>query len=182
MKTTEKKLSLGLVSGRNIWKVKYANVLQVAKKAVTELGIERVWVAPSCSLIHSPILLEPEKKLPGNLKSVLSFATEKLSEVVTLAKLAAEVPSEDVVAENAALWKAFSESPELNNSQVHYQVANLKEDDFKRKSAFALRNKKQREVLHLPSFPTTTIGSLPQTAEVGMARNLFSLTNKKNCR
>lgn len=170
LKPTQKTLSLGLVSGRNIWKVKYATAFPPLQKAVAELGGDRVWVAPSSSLLHSPILAEPENELPAFLKSVLSFATEKLDEVVTLAKLATGAVSNDVIAENTAVWEAFLKRPELNNVEVRERINNLKPSDYQRKSVFAVRNKKQRDILHLPPFPTTTIGSLPQTTEVRNAR------------
>lgn len=172
VKPTNKILSLGVVSGRNIWKVKYATALAPLKKAVAELGDERVWVAPSSSLLHSPILAEPENNLPPFLKSVLSFATEKLEEVATLARLATATTTagDDIVAENTAVWDEFLKRPELNNVQVRDRIKNLKESDFNRKSTFAVRNKKQKAILNLPLFPTTTIGSLPQTAEVRNAR------------
>lgn len=171
LKPTTKILSLGVVSGRNIWKVKYSTALPPLKKAVAELGVERVWVGPASSLLHSPIFAEPESNLPAYLKPVLSFATEKLDEVATLARLAiGGVVTEDKVSENTAAWNTFLSRPELNNVQVSERIKGLTVADFERKSVFAIRNKKQKNILKLPLFPTTTIGSLPQTTEVRNAR------------
>lgn len=162
-------LSLGLVNGRNIWKIKYDATNTLLKKAVASLGAERVWVGPSCSLIHTPITLQGENKLDETLKSVLSFATEKLSEIIVLAQLPF-VAHSDVIEKNSSEWKSFLSSPKLNNTLVRNTLAALKPEDFKRKSVFAQRRAVQQQLLKLPTFPTTTIGSLPQTAEVRNAR------------
>jgi len=168
VKPTNKILSLGVVNGRNIWKVRFSKAVAPVRTAVQSLGVDRVWVAPSCSLIHSPITLEGEKKLAANIKSVLSFATEKLDEVVALKK-AATVTNDEIENENTKTWEAFLALPELNRKEVHDRVAKLSASDYKRKSNFSTRREAQK-ALGLPPLPTTTIGSLPQTTEVRNAR------------
>jgi len=169
VKPTGKTLSLGVVNGRNIWKVRFSQALAPLRQAVEQLGAERVWVGPSSSLIHTPITLQGENKLAPSLKSVLSFATEKLEEVVALKNAVAQADAE-YEKTNTDTWKAFLSLPELNIKEVHDRQAKLTPDDFKRKSDFQTRRTAQIKALNLPPFPTTTIGSLPQTAEVRNAR------------
>eukprot|EP01117_Protostelium_nocturnum_P008528 TRINITY_DN305_c0_g1_i1.p1 TRINITY_DN305_c0_g1~~TRINITY_DN305_c0_g1_i1.p1 ORF type:complete len:812 (-),score=219.14 TRINITY_DN305_c0_g1_i1:98-2422(-) len=168
-KTNDKIVSLGLVNGRNIWKIQFEKASSILKTIVDALGPTRVWVAPSCSLVHSPITLQGENKLDAELKSVLSFATEKLDEVIALKN--SILSSEDKFAQdNAAIWKNFLAHPALNRKEVHDRISKLSEVDFHRRSKFDTRRKAQIQSLNLPAFPTTTIGSLPQTTEVRNAR------------
>jgi len=164
-------LSLGVVDGRNIWKANYAQVLPVIEQVSSVLPADRIWLAPSSSLIHSPINLDKETKLDPALRSVLSFATEKLDEIVVLARLAKATSGDDAARkENTAVWTAFSQHPALNRADVRARLEKLTPADYARHSSFSVRKDLQRAKLNLPLFPTTTIGSLPQTAEVRSAR------------
>lgn len=168
IKSTNKILSLGVVDGRNIWKAQYAKALPAIKQALSVLPVDRVWLAPSCSLLHSPISLAKESKLNPVLKSVLSFATEKLEEVVSLARIA-QSDNNSLLQENSATWTAFLAHPDLRKTHVRARLDALQPSDYRRNSPFPSRKATQRS-LNLPRFPTTTIGSLPQTAEVRSAR------------
>jgi 5-methyltetrahydropteroyltriglutamate--homocysteine methyltransferase len=166
----EKILSLGIVDGRNIWKNNYDASLAVIAKAVSVLGNERLWLAPSCSLLHSPVTLENETSIDPEICDWLAFADQKLIEVTSLARLAAGSANDGDLIENRAVHQARSTSSRIHDARVKAKVSFIIEGDKRRKSAFATRQKIQREKLQLPLFPTTTIGSFPQTAEVRAAR------------
>lgn len=165
-------LSLGLVNGRNIWITDLSKAVETAKKAVDVLGSENVFIAPSCSLLHSPHSLEREVKLKSEIKSWLSFAVEKLSEINTIAKAASGKESEvsKHLESNKKIIEERKSSKLIHNDEVKKEVKNIKESDFKRKSEFTARWKVQQEKLKLPLFPTTTVGSFPQTKEIRLAR------------
>jgi len=168
----EKVLSLGVVDGRNIWKVKLDEAATFVHRALAVLPVDRVWIGPSCSLIHSPISLDAEKKLPASLLSVLAFANEKLDEIAALSKLV-QGGSTTEIEENTVTWQSFLALPALNKTEVRDRLKNLKPSDFSRQSPFPVRKAAQQRILNLPPFPTTTIGSLPQTSEVRAARLKF---------
>jgi 5-methyltetrahydropteroyltriglutamate--homocysteine methyltransferase len=154
-------LSVGCVEGRNIWLTNFADASTLLSRAVDALGAQRVIVAPSCSLLHVPHDLRGESKLPVRLKSWLRFAEEKLGEIVALAKCDAEA-----AAKNAEAIADREAAESSTNREVRTQLEALKESDFSRESPYGERALAQREALRLPLFPTTTIGSFPQTADV----------------
>jgi len=164
-------LSLGLVDGRNIWKNDFENSLNIIKKASEKLGPERIWISPSCSLIHSPVDLNNEtneKNLSTEIKQWLAFAKQKIAEVVTLKKLASnEDPASTLqkLEANKSATANRKNSKLIHNAKVKERVQSLKAKDAKRLSPFSIRKIKQ-ETLNLPQFATTTIGSFPQTTEV----------------
>jgi 5-methyltetrahydropteroyltriglutamate--homocysteine methyltransferase len=166
----DKILSLGIVEGRNIWKNDFEASLAVLEKAQAAVGADRLWVAPSCSLQHSPVTLANEPKLDTELKSWLAFADQKLVEVVTLRALLDGTADPAALAENQAAQAARRASPRIHNQAVKARLAAVRDADFNRASPFPERQKVQREKLGLPAFPTTTIGSFPQTAEIRAAR------------
>lgn len=168
-------LSLGLVSGRNIWKTDLSKAVELAKKAVDTIGAERVQVATSSSLQHTPITLANEKKLPQEVKDWFSFATEKCGEVATIG-LALQNPeaAQEKLAENAKSIAARRDFEKNSDPAVRERVANIKPEDFNRKSPFPQRREVQRQFLKLPPFPTTTIGSFPQTKEIRQYRARFT--------
>ncbi len=171
----DQSLSLGLVDGRNIWINNFENSISLAKKAVEKLGKDRVVIAPSCSLLHTPVDLAAESELDAELKSWLSFATQKLSEIAVIAK-AADGKSSEVQAAldaNKTAIAARKTSNRINNAEVQKRVAAINEDLMKRKSGFAARKKIQSAHIDLPLLPTTTIGSFPQTKEVRKYRADF---------
>lgn len=177
LKPTSQILSLGLISGRNIWKADLNAALEVTKKAIAALGAERVIVATSSSLLHTPVTLASEDRLTAQQADWLSFALEKVAEVATLAHAASGSTDEKYVKAleaNAASIKARREFETTSDSAVRDRVAAVKAADYERKSPFATRKAAQQKKLNMPRFPTTTIGSFPQTKEIRIARNKFN--------
>ncbi|MCY1284760.1 5-methyltetrahydropteroyltriglutamate--homocysteine methyltransferase [compost metagenome] len=170
-----KVLSLGLVNGRNVWRCDLEKALEVARHAHERLG-ERLWIAPSCSLLHSPVDLAREDKLDAELKSWLAFAVQKCGEVAVLARALSEPEAPQVLAalaESRAVQASRAASPRIHKPAVQARVAALRPQDGQRPSPFAERIQKQRAHLDLPLFPTTTIGSFPQTSAIRLARQSF---------
>ncbi|MFD0764851.1 5-methyltetrahydropteroyltriglutamate--homocysteine S-methyltransferase [Mucilaginibacter lutimaris] len=165
-------LSLGLVDGRNIWKNDFETSLNIIKKAKDRLGDDRVWIAPSCSLIHSPVDLRNEhnaETLTPEIKQWLAFARQKVTEVASLKSLASDSPgvrAQYQLAENQYANGLRKTSSLIHNNAVKERVKKITESDWQRLSAFTLRKQKQQALLNLPLYTTTTIGSFPQTAEV----------------
>ena len=171
----EKILSLGVVDGRNVWKNSLANSLSKIEKAVSKIGSERVFVAPSCSLLHTPVDLDSETQMDDELKGWMAYATQKLDEIVTIAKGANE-GRENVAAELAAsngAQESRKTSTRVHDKAVEERISNITEDMKERKSPFAKRQDVQHKALDLPLYPTTTIGSFPQTPEIRKARSDF---------
>jgi len=172
---TYKVLSLGLVNGRNVWRCDLEKALEVARHAAERLG-DRLWLAPSCSLLHSPVDLEREDRLDHELKGWLAFAVQKCAEVATLARAINEPTNEDVVVELArsrAVQAARQHSPRIHKPQVQARLNAIEPQDSQRTSVFAARIEQQRARLDLPAFPTTTIGSFPQTPAIRLARQAY---------
>ncbi|HTF17493.1 MAG TPA: 5-methyltetrahydropteroyltriglutamate--homocysteine S-methyltransferase [Chryseolinea sp.] len=163
-------LSMGLVDGRNIWINNFAQSLAMIEPAIAKLTSERVLLAPSCSLIHSPVDLEletNEQALPATIKRWMKFAKQKLDELVQLKTIAAgERQDTNVYLLNQASINERTTSILIHDDRVKKRTDSITEGDGHRKNPFALRKKAQQELLQLPSYPTTTIGSFPQTAEV----------------
>ncbi|KFF12352.1 5-methyltetrahydropteroyltriglutamate--homocysteine methyltransferase [Chryseobacterium soli] len=172
-------LSLGLVDGRNIWKNNFDQSLVFIHKAVAALGTERVFIAPSCSLLHAPFDLDLEKNedtLSPEIKQWLAFAKQKVQEIVILQKLASGNPDYNVLqklAENKKAIQNRATSTLIHNQEVKKRVDATTEEDAQRNNPFNVRKEVQQEVLKLPLFPTTTIGSFPQTIEVRSWRSKF---------
>ncbi|WP_348765354.1 5-methyltetrahydropteroyltriglutamate--homocysteine S-methyltransferase [uncultured Salinisphaera sp.] len=166
----DKLLSVGIVDGRNIWKTDLTRALDRLQPVLGELGSERLIVAPSCSLLHCPVTLRSEHKLDDELLNWLAFAEEKLDEIVFLARAANGKVDKDMLAANAAAMVDRANSTRIHDSAVKNRVANTGAADYKRFSAYPERAEKQQAKLDLPAFPTTTIGSFPQTAQVRKAR------------
>ena len=172
-------LSLGVVDGRNIWKNNFEKSLSLIKKAQEKLGKERVWVATSCSLLHSPCNLELENNeevLTPEIKQWLAFAKQKLQEVTTLKAIATNVISEEIqaiFAENKKAAESRKTSPLIHDNAVKERVEKISDKDDQRLSPFSKRKELQHKALNLPLFPTTTIGSFPQTDEVRSWRAKF---------
>jgi len=167
-------LSLGVVNGRNIWRTDLDAALKPLERAVAKIGADALWVAPSCSLLHVPLDLELETKLDAEILPWLAFAKQKLGEVATLTRAIREGRTSPavsgVLAQSAQAVAARRSSPLTLNAVVRKRVATITERDLRRATPFAERRKRQ---LELPAFPTTTIGSFPQTAEVRNARRRF---------
>ncbi|BCG25272.1 5-methyltetrahydropteroyltriglutamate--homocysteine methyltransferase [Pseudomonas tohonis] len=170
-----KVLSLGVVNGRNVWRCDLERALEVLQHAHERLG-DRLWVAPSCSLLHSPVDLEREDKLDAELKSWLAFAVQKCGEVAVLARALDEPEAPEVLAAREAsrlVQASRAASPRIHKPAVQARVAALRPEDARRASRFAKRIAQQRTLLDLPAFPTTTIGSFPQTSAIRLARQSY---------
>lgn len=166
-----KVLSVGIVDGRNVWKSNLGAALERLRGLQARRG-DRLWIAPSCSLLHVPVSLAAETRLDPEIKNWLAFADEKIAEIAIL-KTALNQGREAVagtMAENAAALESRRVSRRVHDEQVAARIADLQESDAKRNSAFAKRQQAQREKLKLPVFPTTTIGSFPQTQAIRAAR------------
>ncbi|KQM65298.1 5-methyltetrahydropteroyltriglutamate--homocysteine methyltransferase [Pedobacter sp. Leaf216] len=164
-------LSLGLVDGRNIWKNDFEKSVSIINQAIEKRGLDKIWIAPSCSLIHSPVDLDNEtneKNLSAKIKQWLAYAKQKITEVATLKKLITNenpASTQQKLEENKIAISNRKVSKIIHNPEVKQRVLGLKEQDAERLSPFSARKIKQQE-LNLPSYATTTIGSFPQTAEV----------------
>jgi 5-methyltetrahydropteroyltriglutamate--homocysteine methyltransferase len=170
-----KVLSLGLIDGRNIWRADLQEKLAILRAAQARLG-DRLWVGSSCSLLHTPVDLAREQALPAELQSWLAFAVQKLDEVATLKRALLTPDAPEVVqalAEAQAAVATRAQSASWRNPAVQAAVANLAPAATQRQSAFAQREVAQAQALRLPLFPTTTIGSFPQTPEIRQARAGF---------
>lgn len=170
----DKVLSLGVINGRNIWKTDLTAVLDWLEPIARRLG-DRLWIAPSCSLLHVPVDLASEQKLDAQIKSWLAFALQKLDELRVLGKALRDGRDavKEELADNLAALTARRHSPRVNNPAVKAAVAGITADLGKRKSGYAERAPKQDAFLKLPVFPTTTIGSFPQTAQIRQARSEY---------
>ncbi len=168
-------LSLGVIDGRNIWKNDLEKTLKFLAGAAKKRSAETLQIASSCALLHTPIDLDNEKRMDTNKKRWLSFAKQKLSELKILQRALVEgkgsVQSE--LQENQNDLKLRAQDPHARVSSVRSRIAKLKVADYKRKSSFRVRQALQHSQLGLPLFPTTTIGSFPQTADVRKARAEF---------
>jgi 5-methyltetrahydropteroyltriglutamate--homocysteine methyltransferase len=165
-----KMLSLGVVDGRNIWRTDFEAILPLLNKAVSLFGGDRFLIAPSCSLQHVPVTLRNESRLDDELRGWLAFAEEKLAEVVILRDLACGIARPEALAANKAAADSRRVSPRIHNPAVKARVSRISSRDLSRISPFPRRQAIQRERLGLPLFPTTTIGSFPQTDAVRSAR------------
>ena len=170
-----KVLSLGVVNGRNVWRTDLDQALAVLQQARERLG-SRLWVAPSCSLLHSPVDLSREDQLDTELKSWLAFAVQKCEEVAVLTR-ALNAPEDAQVqaalATSRAVQASRAQSPRIHKPAVQARLAAITAADSQRQSPFATRIEQQRTRLQLPVLPTTTIGSFPQTASIRLARQAY---------
>ena len=165
-------LSLGLVDGRNIWKTDLASAIGVAERVIGARGGAQVIVSSSCSLLHCPEDLAAETELDPEIAGWLSFARQKLDEIALIARALNQgrgsISAE--LAENRRLREARGSSPRVANAAVRARMATLTPRSSRRESPYAERRTLQAAALSLPTFPTTTIGSFPQTQKVRAMR------------
>ena len=168
-------ISLGVIDGRNIWLDDLQKALDLCRKAMQTFSV--IWVAPSCSLLHLPYSLEPEKALNPELKAWLAFASEKMDSVGALYHLltATKDPkSKEILETNQALLAQRATSELVVNPAVRQRIKEIPDaEDFSRPSSYEERAKLQKQALNLPLCPTTTIGSFPQTVEVRKIRRAY---------
>lgn len=164
-------LSAGLVDGRNVWRTNLDEALVLARHARSRLAADCLWLAPSCSLLHVPVDLEQEKVLDPELRGWLAFARQKIGELRLLADaLDGKPEAEPALAAARAAVEARRQSPRVHRPEVARRLAALAPDAARRASPYPQRAAAQQAVLNLPLYPTTTIGSFPQTHEVREAR------------
>ena len=164
-------LSAGVVDGRNIWRNDLDQSLAQLRPLDALLG-ERLWISSSCSLLHVPVDLEHETTLDDELKSWLAFAVQKL-DGINLLKQALHFDSAELASQFAAARtarQARKTSPRIHNPLVQNRMNSVLESDATRLSTFPVRIAQQQARWSLPLFPTTTIGSFPQTAAIRQTR------------
>ena len=168
---SDKILFAGVVNGKNIWRNNYKKSLEILKG----IKAENIVVSTSCSLLHVPYTLESETKLSDDYKKHFAFAEEKLGELNEIADLfGKDYENEDAFRKNQALFEGRVNSEDKG---VQAAVAAITDADYVRLPAFAEREKIQKDILKLPLFPTTTIGSFPQTSDVRKNRLDFRKGN-----
>ncbi|MDQ6766866.1 MAG: 5-methyltetrahydropteroyltriglutamate--homocysteine S-methyltransferase [Candidatus Eremiobacteraeota bacterium] len=172
--SADKVLSCGVVDGRNIWRTDLRRALALLDRVREKT--DNLWVAPSCSLMHAPVDVELETKLDVEIKSWLAFAKQKLHELAILGRGLAHDGREGIVDElqlSDTVQRSRETSKRIHSPVVERRLAALTEGDAKRASTFATRQRMQQDELKLPAFPTTTIGSFPQTPAIREARAKF---------
>ena len=163
----DKILVAGLVNGKNIWRNDYKKTLSV----LNELGVANVVLGTSCSLLHVPYTLANETKLSEDYKKHFAFAEEKLTELNEIASLfGGDFENNEIFKKNQSLFEGRVDS---EDKEVQAKVAAITDADYVRLPVFEEREKIQKSILNLPLFPTTTIGSFPQTADVRKNRQEF---------
>ncbi|WP_308993532.1 5-methyltetrahydropteroyltriglutamate--homocysteine S-methyltransferase [Mariniflexile litorale] len=162
------KLALGLIDGRNIWKNDFEASLKIIKKVTNTINPENLWISASCSLLHTPYDLDLEINLPNEIKQWLAFAKQKLEEITTLKALSSSDNESylSLFEENKLANLTRKNSKLIHNQLVKERISNLKDADSRRENNFSIRQATQKAALNLPLYPTTTIGSFPQTKEV----------------
>ena len=166
----DRTLSLGLVDGRNIWKTDLDAALGLLVSARDHLGAEHVMAGSSCSLLHCPVDLDAETSLAPELREWMAFAVQKCEEVATLKLAATAGHAEERLAANRASLERRRTSPLTRDEAVRTRVAAVSDAMLQRTSPYPVRIELQRKELGLPTLPTTTIGSYPQTAEIRRLR------------
>jgi len=160
----DKILIAGLVDGKNVWKDNIVEVAEKAKKISNESGAIEVWISNAGPLFHLPYTVEVEDKLDPSIKERLAFAVEKIKEInFVRAYLSGD--------ESAKRWNDYMyDNTWWFNKEVQERVKNLKEENFRRELPYYERVKLHKQILNLPKFPTTTIGSFPQTEDIRQMR------------
>lgn len=169
---TGRRVALGLIDGRNVWRNDLSASLAVLEKAVERLGSDRVAVAPSCSLLHVPLDLDAETGMDPQIRGWMAFARQKLAELSVLKRainegrgaVAAELQDSD------AAQASRKSSARIHDPKVKQRAAEVTADMLERRNRHTQRRKAQDAAFALPPFPTTTIGSFPQTPEIRAAR------------
>nr|WP_215907576.1 5-methyltetrahydropteroyltriglutamate--homocysteine S-methyltransferase [Thalassospira marina] len=172
----EQVISLGVIDGRNIWRADLQAIYDWLLPILADHQDRQFELAPSCSLLHVPIDLELEKELDPDLKSWLAFSVQKIAELKILARAFAQgvsvVAGEFLAASNAIAARRTSEK--VHNRLVTGRVLGITPNMSQRRNPFPVRRDLQQKKLKLPAFPTTTIGSFPQTPEVRKSRAAFA--------
>ncbi|MFE3573336.1 5-methyltetrahydropteroyltriglutamate--homocysteine S-methyltransferase [Lysinibacillus sp. NPDC059133] len=171
----DKVLAIGVVNGRDIWRSNLAEVNSTIQAIETLSNAVALWIQPSSNLQHVPITTSLENKLDPVLKNALSFADEKIVEIVEVTKFRRDKDGSTIhnLSESMKAIEALKNHPIRQNQVIHQAVQTVTIQDFERHSDFSHRQKIQQQALGLPLFPTTTIGSFPQSDEVKRNRNAW---------
>ncbi len=168
------KVSLGFVDGRNVWRTNIQKAVGTLEAAIRVFGKERVEVAPSCSLLHSPFDVDAEAQLDDEVRSWMAFAKQKLEEVALLASAVdGQEGIREALTENMRAMESRKTSSRVHNEVVEHRLRTVDGAMTIRKNPYRVRRLRQAEALSLPKLPTTTIGSFPQTSEVRKMRAAF---------
>ncbi|CCH62711.1 hypothetical protein TBLA_0I00500 [Henningerozyma blattae CBS 6284] len=174
--SANQKLSIGIVDGRNIWKNDFETSIEFINNVIQKIPTERIVIATSSSLLHTPVDLNNETKLSDEVKDFFSFATQKLNEVTILTNLINNPKDVDAIKQlevNIKSITAKKNSKITTNETVQKRLKSIDDKMATRASPFVERLKEQQKVFNLPLFPTTTIGSFPQTKDIRINRNKF---------
>ncbi|MDL1970048.1 MAG: 5-methyltetrahydropteroyltriglutamate--homocysteine S-methyltransferase [Candidatus Desulfofervidaceae bacterium] len=162
----DKILGMGIVNGRNVWRTDIKKAFNLAQEIIKRANPKGVMIQPSCSLLHLPVTVTLETQLSPEVRNILAFAQERVEEIALLTKALKEDTLPDDV---------FTHDLEVHPlPEVKERVRSLKPEDFRRAEPYGERVTKQQAVLNLPLFPTTTIGSFPQTKDVRQMRAKFN--------
>ncbi|CAA3708464.1 5-methyltetrahydropteroyltriglutamate--homocysteine methyltransferase [Candidatus Portiera aleyrodidarum] len=164
-------LSIGIINGRNIWKANLKNNLKKLK-SINKFLKNRMWISSSCSFIHIPITLSKEKKITKKILNWLSFARQKLDEIVVLSKCINSICETDnnYIKDNTKAIESRKVCHIVNSNFVKDRIKQIKTNYLQRNHSYLIRKQLQHKKLQLPLFPTTTIGSFPQTNIIRLAR------------
>ena len=165
IKDSNKTLSLGVINGRNIWKSDLTQIIDQIKDVKGDFII-----SSSCPLLHTPYDLDLETKVPENIKKWLAFAKQKLQEINILKQNINHGEAKSELTDNKACIEERKKSSLIHDDNVKARVKTINEDTLNRQSKYEDRAKIQRDIFNLPLYPTTTIGSFPQTKDVRQAR------------
>ena len=165
IKDSNKTLSLGVINGRNIWKSDLTQIIDQIKDVKGDFII-----SSSCPLLHTPYDLDLERKVPENIKKWLAFAKQKLQEINILKQNINHGEAKSDLTDNKACIEERKKSSLIHDDNVKVRVKTINEDTLNRQSKYEDRAKIQRDIFNLPLYPTTTIGSFPQTKDVRQAR------------
>lgn len=169
-------LSLGIVDGRNVWRTDLNAVLERVEPVVDRWGADKLILAPSCSLIHVPLDVERENRLDKDLKSRLAFANQKVQELSALGRALSDgrAAIKELLEESARVVAIQKHSNKIHDPAVQRRTAEVATGMDRRASRFENRRQLQRHHFALPAFPTTTIGSFPQTEKIRKARSAYA--------
>jgi len=165
---SDKILVAGVIDGRNVWRSDFSAITALIRNLQSRTGAT-IWLSNGSPLMHLPVTVAPEEKLEPALKERIAFAKERLQELQLLGKLLSDQSSES----NLSDFKPTHATDHWYSVEVQRRVANLRPEDFERAVGYSERDRLQRERLRLPLFPTTTIGSFPQTPEVRQMRTAY---------
>ena len=169
VKNSAKKLSLGLVDGRNVWKANLQEKINFIKNNTSG----DVIISSSCPLLHSPYDLDLEQKVPSEIKRWLSFAKQKLQELNIIKGYINEGSHKTELDQNISDVENRKTSKLIHDDAVKNRIKTIDKSIIDRKLGYAERAKVQKNIFALPKYPTTTIGSFPQTTDVRQARAKF---------